>query len=239
MDKKKVKRIFFWSSPRNISTALMYSFAQRGDTAVTDEPLYGHYLHKTHAKNYHPGADEILHTMETDGDKVIEEMLAKKDKPVQFFKNMTHHLDNLTLDFVDQGYNLILTREPKEMLTSFTKVIPNPSLKDTGYEDQVFLLRHCRRLGIPVQVVDAKEILLSPERKLKEICEFVGISFENTMLSWEPGPIAEDGVWARHWYKNVHNSSGFQPYRPKDEEVRPDLRELLALCEKFYRELMA
>ena len=37
-------RINLWSGPRNVSTALMYSFAQRSDTAVVDEPLYGHYL---------------------------------------------------------------------------------------------------------------------------------------------------------------------------------------------------
>ncbi len=30
--------------PANVSTALMYSFAQRDDTRVVDEPLYGHYL---------------------------------------------------------------------------------------------------------------------------------------------------------------------------------------------------
>ena len=37
-------RLNIWSGPRNISTALMYSFAQRSDTQVIDEPLYGHYL---------------------------------------------------------------------------------------------------------------------------------------------------------------------------------------------------
>ena len=38
------KRICLWSGPRNVSTALMYAFAQRPDTAVVDEPLYAHYL---------------------------------------------------------------------------------------------------------------------------------------------------------------------------------------------------
>jgi len=36
-------RINLWSSPRNVSTALMYSFAQRLDTTVVDEPLYAYY----------------------------------------------------------------------------------------------------------------------------------------------------------------------------------------------------
>ena len=36
--------ICLWSGPRNVSTALMYSFAQNDLVAVVDEPLYGHYV---------------------------------------------------------------------------------------------------------------------------------------------------------------------------------------------------
>jgi hypothetical protein len=54
------KRICMWSGPRNISTTMMYSFAQRKDTKVFDEPLYAHYLKNSHAAGYHPGAKEIL-----------------------------------------------------------------------------------------------------------------------------------------------------------------------------------
>ena len=42
-----VVRIAMWSGPRNISTAMMRAFENRTDTAVTDEPLYGHYLLST------------------------------------------------------------------------------------------------------------------------------------------------------------------------------------------------
>ena len=38
------KKICLWSCPRNVSTALMYSFRSRPDTMVFDEPLYAHYL---------------------------------------------------------------------------------------------------------------------------------------------------------------------------------------------------
>ena len=70
------KRICLWSGPRNISTALMYSFAQRSDTIVFDEPLYAYYLkHHPEAHGYHPGTQDILNTMENDGGKVVEMML--------------------------------------------------------------------------------------------------------------------------------------------------------------------
>jgi hypothetical protein len=90
-----VKRISLWSGPRNISTALMYSFAQRKDTKVHDEPLYGYYLSHSPAKTYHPGAEKVIQTLENDGRKVVEMMLQNTEKPVLFFKNMTHHLLDL------------------------------------------------------------------------------------------------------------------------------------------------
>ena len=51
-------RIAMWSGPRNLSTALMRSFGNRPDTAVSDEPFYAHYLKATGID--HPGRDEIL-----------------------------------------------------------------------------------------------------------------------------------------------------------------------------------
>ena len=59
-----VKIINLISGPRNVSTALMYSFAQREDTAVVDEPLYGHYLSLTHAPQ--PHWEEMIEVLEND-----------------------------------------------------------------------------------------------------------------------------------------------------------------------------
>ena len=42
------KIIAMWSGPRNLSTALMRSFASRSDVVnVLDEPFYASYLIKT------------------------------------------------------------------------------------------------------------------------------------------------------------------------------------------------
>ena len=76
------KRICLWSGPRNISTALMYSFSQRNDTKVFDEPLYAHYLNSTMAYQYHPGANEVLESQEKDGAKVIKNMMGEHEYPL-------------------------------------------------------------------------------------------------------------------------------------------------------------
>ena len=210
---KTTKRIFLWSSPRNISTTLMYSFAQRSDTRVHDEPLYGYYLKSTNADQYHPGAEEILNSMNCDGEAVVKEMLEADGKPVQFFKNMGHHLLDLDKSFTKDGYNVILTRDPKRMIASFSKVIENPSMKDIGYDDQLSLANYFKQNDIPFFVVDSKDILIDPASKLNEICDFIGIPFEDQMLHWQKGARKEDGVWAKFWYANVHNSEGFLEYK--------------------------
>ena len=164
------KRICLWSGPRNISTTLLYSFAQRNDTAVYDEPLYAHYLSNTQAKDYHPGAKEILNTMENDGNKVIEMMLDNHDKPVVFFKHMTHHLLDLNRTFMEECINIILTRDPVEMLPSFNKVIQNPKIGDVGYALHTELVHYFEKKNIDFIVLDAKKVLLNPEKVLKKLC---------------------------------------------------------------------
>lgn len=226
-------RIQLWSGPRNVSTALMYSFAQRSDTRVVDEPLYAHYLRVSGAD--HPGRDDVLRAQDQDGENVVRDLLLGPcDKPVVFFKQMAHHLVELDRGFLRSCANVILTRAPEEMLTSLVDNIPVPILRDTGYAAQTELLRDLREIGQDPPVLVASEVLKDPRSVLTKLCERLHLPFEPAMLSWTPGARAEDGVWAPHWYANVHRSSGFQPYKQKELRVRDDLLPLLAECRAHY-----
>ena len=214
----------------------MYSFAQRPDTRVVDEPLYGHYLRVSGAD--HPGRDEVLAAMETDGETVVRELiLGPCDKPVLFMKQMAHHLVALDREFLERTANVLLIRDPAEVLTSLAHQLPNPELSDTGMAVQTELLDALRRLGQEPLVLDSRELLLDPEGVLRQLCEQTGIPFFEEMLRWEAGPRPEDGVWAPHWYHNVHRSTGFKPYRPKEEPLPERLRPLLAECAPHYERL--
>jgi hypothetical protein len=218
----------------------MYSFAQRSDTRVFDEPLYAHYLTRDEARLYHPGADQIIESMETDGEKVVREvLLGENDKPVLFFKNMTHHLIKLDWAFLEHLDNVLLTRNPREVVLSFSRNVLSPTLKDTGFAAQAELYKFLssRRLGVPV--LDAKEVLLNPERVLRQLCDRLEIPFEAEMLRWPAGPRPEDGVWAGHWYASVHQSCGFHPYRETDFELPDHLERLAEECRPSYEELRA
>lgn len=239
MQKDNIKRISLWSSPRNISTALMYSFAQRSDTRVYDEPLYAYYLANSNADEYHPSAEDILNTMENDGEKVVQMMLGANDQAVHFFKNMTHHLLDLERGFLKQLTNVILTRDPVEMLPSFAKVIPNPSMRDVGYALQTDLLKTLQEMNLPVIVIDSKSILLNPAQQLEKLCAAIDIPFDEAMLSWKVGARPEDGVWAKYWYASVHQSTQFQTYRPKTAPFPDYLKPLLEECQVHYEVLQS
>lgn len=235
----QVKRICLWSGPRNISTALMYSFAQMADTRVYDEPLYGFYLNETEAKNYHPGADQTMSELELDGEKIIKQMMEDESSPVLFFKNMAHHLLDLDKSFMKDAVNVILTREPKDAILSFSKVIEHPTLLDLGYEVQLNLKKELEQMGAKFLVVNSKEILENPKEKLAAICEQANIEFDEAMLSWEAGARPEDGSWAKHWYANVHRSTDFGKYSEKTDQMPVRLQPLLESCNACYAQLNA
>lgn len=231
-------RIALWSGPRNISTAMMYSFAQRADTMVFDEPLYSHYLSNSDAKSYHPGAEEIIRSQNKDGESIIKEIfLNDHQSPLIFIKSMTHHLINLDWSFLNKLTNVILTRDPVEMLPSLVVNIKSPSLFDTGYLHQVKLLEFLVKKQQYPPILDAKQILLNPRVVMLKLCARLNIAFTESMLQWEAKPRKEDGIWAKYWYKNVHKSTGFMKYSPKKDPFPKHLLPLLKECEPFYQRL--
>jgi hypothetical protein len=223
-------RIHLISGPRNISTALMYSFAQRADMSVVDEPFYGYFLATSGRE--HPGGEEVLEVMETDAHEVITKtILADFPTPHVFFKNMAHHLmGEVDLAFTTECTNVFLIRDPKKLIASLALVIDKPELLDTGLALSSKLFRQIKEQSdkAPV-VINSGELLKNPEKYLTAVCEAIGIPFDKAMLSWPAGPRPEDGIWAKYWYASVHKSTGFTPQR-SEERVLPQV--LLPLYEE-------
>lgn len=227
-------RLCSWSGPRSVSTALMYAFARREDTRVVDEPLYAHYLAATGVE--HPGREDVLETQSASAEEVVREViLGEHGRPLLFVKNMAHHMVGVDPSFLAELENLFLIRRPRDVITSLVETIPEPTMRDTGYRAQLELFEHVTGdLGREPIVVDSRDLRNRPRAVLTELCRRAGIGFDPAMLSWEPGPIPEDGVWAEHWYDAVHASTGFRPYEPKEREVPERLSGLLEACREIY-----
>jgi hypothetical protein len=232
-------RIQCWSGPRNISTALMYSWAQRADTTVIDEPLYGSYLARFDRD--HPMVDEVLAHQSTDARQAIDEViLGECDTPVLFIKQMAHHLRHLPTYFLAQTRNILLTRHPAAMLRSLSVQLPACELDDTGLPEQIEILDHVLAAGGDPIVVDAHVLLTDPPGVLARLCGRLGLGFDPAMLAWGAGPKPYDGVWAPAWYAGVHRSTGFGPPRPSSTEPLAErLEPVLAAAFPLYERLSA
>ena len=227
------KIICLWSCPRNVSTALMYAFAQREDTQVFDEPLYAHYLKVSGAQ--HPAREQVLQALENDGDKVVEEVILQKSKKLLFHKLMTHFLIGIDTEFLSEVINVIFIRNPEEIITSYAKVIPNPKMNDIGVRQQYELYLSLEERGVTPIVLDSKYLLQNPELILNKLCDILEIPFDKKMLKWGKGARKEDGVWASYWYKNIHNSTGFLPYTKREITLTGSNAELAEECLPYYK----
>jgi len=203
-------RIAMWSGPRNLSTAMMYAFANRGDFAAVDEPFYAAYLAKTGFD--HPMRSEVLAAQPQDPQAVIASMLASTagDPPHAYHKHMTQHMiASIPRDWMGNVTNVFLIRHPVRVVASFSAKFENPTLEDLGFAQQADLYDQVQALGQPALVVDAADIRADPEGMLRKLCAALGLEFDPAMLSWPAGGHVSDGVWAPHWYGAVHRSTGF------------------------------
>jgi hypothetical protein len=155
---------------------------------------------------------------------------------------MAHHMiemDSTLRKLIDEFQHVFLIRDPKEMLPSLDKSLPNPSLRDTAYERQLELFEMVQSEGLTPNVIDSRELLKAPKQVLATLCAQLNIPFTKDMLSWEAGPIPEDGIWAEFWYQNVHQSTGFKPYTPKESPFPERLKPLYERCKPIYDKLFA
>lgn len=224
--------ICLWSCPRNVSTALMYSFAQRKDTSVFDEPLYAHYLKESGAK--HPGREEVLKVLDNNGERIVKEVILQKSNKVLFHKLMTHFLININKSFLLKVKNILFIRDPEEIISSYSKVISDPNIDDIGIKKQYELYLELKKKGKTPIVLDSKYLLQDPELILKKLCVLLDLPFDSNMLRWKSGAKIEDGVWAKYWYKNTHISTGFISYVKKAVELTERNVFLAKECLPYY-----
>ncbi|MBI4185061.1 MAG: HAD family hydrolase [Proteobacteria bacterium] len=228
-----------WSGPRNLSTALLRAWENRGDTFVADEPLYPHFLVVTGRPD--PYREEVLAAYETDWRRVADWLTGPvpEGKPIFYQKHMTMQLfPHMSRDWMDRLVNCFLIRSPEEVVASYVKQRAAVGAEDIGFEFQAELFGHvAARTGRIPPVVDARDLAENPRGTLAALCAAVGVPFSERMLSWPKGPRASDGLWGRHWYKAVEDSTGWLPPHPSPEPLPEPLQELATRARPHYAKL--
>jgi hypothetical protein len=228
-------KIAMWSGPRNLSTAMMYAFAARGDCAVWDEPFYAAWLEATGTA--HPMAAEIVAAHEADPARVAEALAAPPPdgQPHLYAKHMPHHMaPNFPLGWAEGWVHAHLVRHPARVLASYAAKRDAVTFEEIGYAQQAEY--HAR---FPGPVIDSTDIRRDPAAMLERLCAEIGLPFTEAMLAWPAGPKPFDGIWARHWYGAVHRSTGFAEAEGPLPPVAPEHAALYARALPIYEALAA
>ncbi|MBA0632249.1 hypothetical protein Godav_001035, partial [Gossypium davidsonii] len=176
-----IEVIHSWSAPRSLSTSLMYSFSQRDDIEVLDEPLYGTFLRVTGVER--PYREDVLSKMECDGNKVVDNIIYGPGKNrYRYCKHIAkQRVPGLPNDLLQKGKHFILIQNPLNILSSFEKVVP-PSFLELGLGDLVSIYSELCALGKPPPVIDAADLQQNPEDTLRGLCKDLDIPFHDAML---------------------------------------------------------
>lgn len=224
-----------WSGPRNLSTAMMYSFASRADCAVWDEPFYAAYLRETGLD--HPMRDQIIAAHENDPEKVAAACIGSVPggKPNFYMKHMAlHMIDGFPLDWAADCVNVHLLRHPARVVASYGAKRESVTLDDIGFRQQAEL--YSRFGGV---VIDSADIRANPGVMLQKLCAEIGLQWDPAMLHWPKGGRPEDGIWASHWYGAIHQSTGFGGAEGPLPELSPEQAALTSAALPYYEELSA
>ncbi len=230
------KTIAMWSGPRNLSTAMMYSFAQRRDCVVVDEPLYGVFLRKTGIN--HPMREQTLKAMPESEDEVIERLLSPQSRPIFYQKHMTHHLlPDMRRDWIHQVTNVFFIRHPARVIASYGVKRDDFTLEDLGFNQQGALFDYLQSQGQTPLVIDSFDIRANTPKTLQALCEALHIEFDPAMLHWSAGGHSADGVWAAHWYDRIHQSTGFAGAEGALPKVSKEHSGIYEACLEIYEKL--
>lgn len=236
----KKTHIAMWSGPRNLSTAMMYAFAARGDCAVVDEPFYGAYLAATGID--HPMKVDVIASQPANAADVAATCLGPIPQQQRLFyqKHMTMHMiPQFDRTFMRQLTNVFLIRHPAHVIASYAKKREQPNLLDIGFAQQAQLFdQTANDLGHAPLVLDAADVRAAPRETLTRLCAALDIPFTDRMLSWPAGPKPFDGIWAPHWYNAVHKSTGFDQPEGDPPVLSAAFQKLSDAAMPFYQHLL-
>lgn len=231
--------IAMWSGPRNISTAMMRSWENRPDCSVIDEPFYACYLQETGLP--HPCREDILQAQSSDRREVIRQLTERRSDTAYFYqKHMTHHMPpGMDMRWCAGMQHCFLIRDPAEIIASYLEKMPSVSADAIGIvrQQQLFMEIASITRRRPL-VIDSNDVLCDPGAILGQLCEQLGLPFlPECMLQWPTGRRSSDGVWARHWYQNVEQSTGFARYQPRATPLAGVHRALADSMQEHYQQL--
>jgi branched-chain amino acid aminotransferase group I len=155
------------------------------------------------------------------------------DKGIIFCKHMAkhtqlydfeHEIVSSDSDLVLHHKHLLLIRDPVAVLSSWgvasTVHGSNPTPDEVGIVPllSIYSTLHSRSSASGatadntnvVALLESDNLVKDPVQALTDVCNDLGMDFQDSMMTWQSGPHACDGPWADWWYADVHRSTGWR-----------------------------
>ncbi len=230
------KPVALWAVPRSISTAFERVFVERGDFKVFHEPFSTSYYYSTDRRS--DRFKDVEPKEEYCFAAVLNRLLAPATKPV-FFKDMAYYVSGcMAPEFVDSFRNTFIIREPRAVLASFSKLWPDFTFEEAGFEELHRLFGYAVELGQEPVVVDAADLSENPRGIVAAYCERIGVSFIPDALTWEPREVPEWEMWDE-WHEDAQKSTGIGKLSREEVELSDDLEEISRRCLPYYEAMYA
>jgi hypothetical protein len=171
----------------------MYSFSQRNDIKILDEPLYAYWLAQNPSV-FRPYREELVSSHNTDGNAVLSSMLAEKSEKIVFAKHIAKQAVGLDRKFLydKRCRHVFLVRDPLEMIASWEVKSEihheECTLSTMSLPFMCELFSDIRqKTGICPLVVDSTILKTKPRDTLMQLSSSLGIDYCEDQLSWIAG----------------------------------------------------
>jgi hypothetical protein len=231
--------IALWAVPRSVSTAFEQMMRARGDFRVLHEPFLPYYYYGEERVNDH-FADGIEPDPSHDWRAILEHIRDEARQEPVFFKDMAYYLSRcMSPELLRNFDNAFLVRDPERSLPSLFRLLPEATLEETGFEQQLRLMRMVdEETDQPLVVVDAERLRQDPGPEVERFCGSMGLEFKPEALEWDEGEPDEDWRPWRAWHNEAIHSTGFEAKTGEHRQVDVPA-DVMARCKEAYEEMRA
>ena len=235
-------RIFLWTAPRCISTAFERAIMNLKNGKIFHEPYSVVYYFGPQRKSDRYRNDPVQPKASLK--EVSKDLAAEyEEKNFIFSKDMAYYLDGnydiLRQNGLSEYKHSFLIRSPKKAVPSLYRASLNAKKtgwdyfdpEEVGFRQLLELYEYVvKELDSSPVIVDADDLLNSPEEMMKKYCEATGLVYEESMTSWEPGAVIPEWQIWEGWHDAVLNSTGL--VQKKLGQAKPMKLEKKASFEK-------
>lgn len=225
------RRVMLWAPPRTLSTAVERVLIENPAIQVYHEPFGTPFYWSSDAASTREASDERCSITYDDVAKLLWSDALPSCKSHLFSKNLAYYFaphclprmaSQIGENYAEVVHSFIIRHPAKAIASLYSKsCVDNEKTgythfdpAEAGFTAMGQILEHVEQLarGVegapPIVIIDADDLLEDPEGIMAAYCDAVGLPFDRSMLSWQPGPIKElESPWSG-WTDDVVNSSG-------------------------------